>query len=132
MIYHDNSTLLSSNLGVGCWMWPKTYDKIRLKTKAIFYILINKIRNICFVQGIMCLGFFFCFLLGQNYVYLIDIMLKLIPWFTPLFCTAYSKADFNCELNVACLFVLHQIALNLIKNRDDTKKIYAFLFCQFI
>ena len=71
MIYHDNSTLLSSNLGVGCWMWPKTYDKIRLKTKAICYILINKIRNICYWEYMFCAGnnvswFLFLFFAGSE------------------------------------------------------------------
>ncbi|XP_030959546.1 thioredoxin reductase 1, mitochondrial-like isoform X1 [Quercus lobata] len=53
----------------------------------LFFILFG---IICFVWVIRCICFCFCFLLGQNYVYRIDIMLNLIAWFTSLLCTAYS------------------------------------------
>ena len=63
----------------------------------LFFILFG---IICCVWVIRCICFCFCFLLGQNYVYRIDIMLNLIAWFTSLLCTAYSDAFFNYKLLV--------------------------------
>ena len=63
----------------------------------LFFILFG---IVCFVWVIRRICFCFCFLLGQNYVYRIDIMLNLIAWFTSLLCTAYSDAFFNYKLLV--------------------------------
>ena len=69
--------------------------RIFMFAALLFFILF---RIICFVLVIRCVCFCFCFLLGQNYVYLIDIMLNVIPCFISLL---YCLLRSICQLRVA-------------------------------
>ena len=72
-------------------------------------LLISSICPLHFYLGFNVLCGEQCAFIGQNYVYLIDIMLNLITRFIFLLCTAYSNAYFNSKMFVSCFFVLHQI-----------------------
>ena len=70
----------------------------------LFFILFG---IVCFVWVIRCICFCFCFLLGQNYVYLIDIMLNLIPCFTSLlFCLLRSIFQLRVADSHVSLFLI--------------------------